>query len=235
MAMWNPWRGCKKCSDGCLHCYIHKDLCSHAKLENIDFKKSDKRIKEICIMLKNMSLEELWELFPISFVDNNAEFEKQFTTENENLNLLLDGYVKRISHIGSTAIRNIKTKPIVDILIEIDFSNKNSVTEILLNNNYLLMCETLEKISFNKGYTIKGYADKVFHIHIKEYGDCDELYFRDYLNDNDEKAKEYEKLKEDLYNQYKPNRDLYTSGKSDFIKAIIELAKVKYKSRYQIN
>lgn len=24
MALWNPWRGCKKCSDGCLHCYIHK-------------------------------------------------------------------------------------------------------------------------------------------------------------------------------------------------------------------
>ena len=24
MAMWNPWRGCKKCSDGCMHCYIHK-------------------------------------------------------------------------------------------------------------------------------------------------------------------------------------------------------------------
>ena len=24
MAMWNPWRGCKKCSEGCRHCYIHK-------------------------------------------------------------------------------------------------------------------------------------------------------------------------------------------------------------------
>lgn len=24
MAMWNPWRGCKRCSEGCLHCYIHK-------------------------------------------------------------------------------------------------------------------------------------------------------------------------------------------------------------------
>lgn len=24
MAMWDPWRGCKKCSEGCLHCYIHK-------------------------------------------------------------------------------------------------------------------------------------------------------------------------------------------------------------------
>lgn len=21
---WDPWRGCHKCSDGCLHCYIHK-------------------------------------------------------------------------------------------------------------------------------------------------------------------------------------------------------------------
>jgi len=24
MTMWNPWRGCKKCSEGCMHCYIHK-------------------------------------------------------------------------------------------------------------------------------------------------------------------------------------------------------------------
>lgn len=24
MAMWNPWRGCKKCSEGCKFCYIHK-------------------------------------------------------------------------------------------------------------------------------------------------------------------------------------------------------------------
>ena len=24
MAMWNPWRGCKKCSDGCQHSYINK-------------------------------------------------------------------------------------------------------------------------------------------------------------------------------------------------------------------
>ncbi len=24
MAMWNPWRGCRKFSEGCLNCYIHK-------------------------------------------------------------------------------------------------------------------------------------------------------------------------------------------------------------------
>ena len=51
--MWNPWRGCKKSSDGCLHCYIHKgdlkrnidtnkiqtkDLTKQARLANINFK-----------------------------------------------------------------------------------------------------------------------------------------------------------------------------------------------------
>lgn len=24
MAMWNPWKGCHRCSDGCKYCYIHK-------------------------------------------------------------------------------------------------------------------------------------------------------------------------------------------------------------------
>lgn len=24
MPMWDPWRGCRRCSEGCLHCYIHK-------------------------------------------------------------------------------------------------------------------------------------------------------------------------------------------------------------------
>lgn len=24
MARWDPWRGCRRCSEGCLHCYIHK-------------------------------------------------------------------------------------------------------------------------------------------------------------------------------------------------------------------
>ena len=179
-----------------------------------------------------MNLHELWDLFPITFVDSNDDFQRVYLEEEQNLKVLLENNRKRISHIGSTAIKNIKTKPIVDILIEIDFDDKDTVREILLNNNYILMSESINKISFNKGYTIDGYADKVFHIHIKNYGDCDELYFRDYLNDNINMAKEYERLKLDLYNKYKPNRDLYTDGKTEFVKKIINLAKKKYKGRY---
>ena len=183
-------------------------------------------------MLKDLSLEELWELFPISFTNHNEKFKKVYSAEETILKALLGNHIKRISHIGSTAIKNIKTKPIVDILIEIDFDNKEIVKAILLENDYILMAETSDKMSFNKGYTINGYADNVFHIHIKEYGDCDELYFRDYLNDNYEKAKEYEKLKLELYEKYKPNRDLYTEGKKEFVAEIVNRAREEYKNRY---
>jgi len=50
MAMWNPWRGCKKCSDGCLHCYIHKgDAKRGVDMNEIvktkDFAKPTERLK----------------------------------------------------------------------------------------------------------------------------------------------------------------------------------------------
>ncbi len=182
--------------------------------------------------LEDMSLEKLWELFPITFMDNTDNFKDIYLDEEKTLKSLLDNYISRISHIGSTSIANIKTKPIIDILIEINFDNKDIVKDVLLNNNYILMSESINKISFNKGYTINGYADKVFHIHIKKYGDCDELYFRDYLNENKQKAMEYEKLKLELFNKYKSNRDLYTDGKKEFVKKIVKLAREKYKNKY---
>lgn len=182
--------------------------------------------------LKNMTLEELWNLFSITFVDSSDKFKKIYFEEEQILKLLLGNYIKRINHIGSTSIKNIKTKPIVDILIEINIDNKDFIKEILLNNGYILMSESQNKLSFNKGYTIEGYADRVFHIHIKSYGDCDELYFRDYLNNNMNKAKDYEQLKLELYDKYKPNRDLYTDGKSQFVSKIVTMSKQKYKNRY---
>ena len=50
MTMWNPWRGCKKCSDGCLHCYIHKgDLKRNGNTNEIvktkDFEKPIEKLK----------------------------------------------------------------------------------------------------------------------------------------------------------------------------------------------
>lgn len=187
------------------------------------------------VELEQLSLEELWNLFPITLVDNHEKYKVQYKKEEQYLKTILQPYIKRINHIGSTSISNIKTKPIVDILLEVETEDTiKKVREILVNHHYILMSEDLSsfRISLNKGYTSKGYASKVFHIHIRKYKDCDELYFRDYLNENLKIAKEYEKLKLDLYEKYNPNRDLYTKGKNDFVVKIVQMAKQKYKNRY---
>ena len=50
MAMWNPWRGCKKCSDGCLRCYIHKgdskrNVNTNDIVKTKDFEKPIEKLK----------------------------------------------------------------------------------------------------------------------------------------------------------------------------------------------
>lgn len=57
--------------------------------------------------LSEMSLEELWELFPIFLTEYQEEWELWYREEAENLkNAFLDETVK-IGHIGSTAIKGI--------------------------------------------------------------------------------------------------------------------------------
>ena len=50
MSMWNAWRGCKKCSDGCLHCYIHKgdfkrNVDTNEIVKTKDFEKPIEKLK----------------------------------------------------------------------------------------------------------------------------------------------------------------------------------------------
>jgi GrpB-like predicted nucleotidyltransferase (UPF0157 family) len=56
-------------------------------------------------------------------------------------------------------------------------------------------------------------------------GDCDEVYFRDYLRAHPETAGEYERLKRCLKERYEFDRDAYTNAKSGFVERITALAK----------
>ena len=79
-------------------------------------------------------------------------------------------------------------------------------------------------MSFNKGYTIEGYAKRVFHIHFHTVGEHDEILFRDYLLSHPVVAQEYEELKLSLVSKYQNDRDGYTEAKSEFVKSIVEYA-----------
>ena len=94
------------------------------------------------------------------------------------------------------------------------------------------MSNSSTRLSFNKGYTVDGFAEKVFHVHLRYAGDNDELYFRDYLNDNSDIAHEYENLKLKLWKEFEYNRDAYTHAKTDFVKMYTTKAKSLYGDRY---
>lgn len=180
--------------------------------------------------LSEMTLEELWELFPIILTEHKMEWSDWYDEEYKKLcSALPDEQIVRISHIGSTAITSIQAKPIIDIMVEVskecEFAD---IRNILTDNGYICMSENEKRLSFNKGYTIDGFAEKVFHLHLRYEGDNDELYFRDYLIEHIDAAKEYEKLKIELWQKYEHDRDTYTESKADFVKKYTKRAKEIY-------
>ncbi|GEM_PF-274074 len=177
--------------------------------------------------LMGMSLEELWQLFPIFLSEPDDDWSRWYDSEREFLQKILpEQQIRQISHVGSTAIKGIWAKPIIDILVEIEpGSDMRSMKETLTANGYLCMTESKSRISLNKGYTEDGFARKVFHLHLRQAGDNDELSFRDYLNRHPEAARRYEALKLKLWKQYEHNRDAYTDNKADFVTEIMNNCK----------
>ncbi len=184
--------------------------------------------------LAEMTMEELWTLFPIRLTEHNDGWEKQYEETAEFLEEKLSPCrVIRISHIGSTAVNHIWAKPIIDILVEIaPREDMAAVAAVIADSGFTKMSESEKRISFNCGYTESGFAEKVFHLHLRYAGDNDELYFRDYLIDHPGIAKEYERLKLELWRQYEHNRDAYTEAKTAFVRRYTTEARREYGNRY---
>lgn len=184
--------------------------------------------------LSEMTLEELWQLFPICLVEHKDSWDAQYAAMAEMLRRALPADAEyRISHIGSTSVPGIMAKDIVDILLEVKsgltLADAASRAEGL---GFLRMSEEDSRISLNCGYTPDGFADEVFHLHIRRWGDNDELYFRDLLRDFPEEAKAYEQLKLGLWKRFEHDRDAYTNAKTDFIRERTLKARALYVGRY---
>ncbi len=154
--------------------------------------------------LSEMTLEELWEPFPIILKEHNTNYKNWYETEKQKLLSCIDRKnIMRINHIGSSAVEGLIAKPTVDILLEIDKeSNIEQLTDKLLQNGWGLMSSENKpcmKILFSKGYTKEGFSEKVYHLHVRYYDNWNELYFRDYLMEHEEVSKEYGKLNPGLF------------------------------------
>ena len=185
--------------------------------------------------LSEMTLEELWQLFPIILTPYNPQWPEWYREQQNVLRQTMPmEQVVRIAHIGSTAIGTIWAKPTVDILVEVKKdSDLVQISDLLAGCGYTLMSQGENRRSFNKGYTENGFAEKVFHLHLRMEGDHDELYFRDYLRQFPRKAAEYEALKRRLQVKYTHDRDADTQAKGSFIKSTTALARKHFGAKYK--
>ena len=184
--------------------------------------------------LSEMTSDELWQLFPIFLVEPKENWTENYKEIEKQLNEILKAFsIERISHVGSTSIRGIRAKDIVDVLIEISGDeDMAAAAEQMERHGFTEMWTDERHVSLNMGYTKNGFADKVYHVHLRFSGDNDELYFRDYLNEHPQIAKEYETLKMELWKKYEHNRDAYTEAKTDFIRKWTTEARRIYGGRY---
>ncbi len=169
----------------------------------------------------------------LKIMDYRDDYSKIYEEEKEELLKIYKDKISSIDHVGSTSIKNIKSKPIIDILIQTDdledfinYTESNVEGEIYtvkkeptMGGDYLIRKEEDGKV-------------KAF-IHVYKTGDMNgitSIMFRDYLNIHEDEKKHYEELKIELYEKYKNDRKQYTLGKDKYIKGIIKKA-IKEKSK----
>lgn len=184
--------------------------------------------------LAEMTLAELWDLFPVFLVEPDAKWADAYRRMEASLRkLLADFPVARISHVGSTAIQGIRAKDIVDILVEFaGAADMREAARVLEGNGFLVMSAGENRISLNRGYTKDGFAEEVFHVHLRRAGDDDEVHFRDYLNAHPRIAKEYESLKLALKERHERDRDAYTAGKTEFVRKWTAAARKEHGAKH---
>ena len=147
---------------------------------------------------------------------------------------ILGGAAIDIQHIGSTSIKRICSKPIIDLVIGVrDFDDILALTDELEESGVIYRGQD------HPGQHLFVMGDfeadtRTHHIHVVLHGGTEwENYvnFRDYLNAHEDKALEYDALKRSLLEDFADDRGKYTSGKHTLIDRFLAEAKEWRKSR----
>lgn len=163
----------------------------------------------------------------VKLVEHTNNWKKLFKVEKDLLNSLVGEHVVDIQHIGSTAIDGIAAKPLLDILVGIKSmgdAQKFDKHKLKEANIYHLGRVQIEgKEVFAKFSNLENLT-KTHVLHVVEYGGDwwqKHIFFRDYLNDHPEVAKQYEVLKKEMAEAFPTNERSYAEGKKDFVDRIV--------------
>lgn len=127
-----------------------------------------------------------------------------------------------IEHIGSTSVRGLAAKPIIDIVVAVDdIAAEEDYLEALLSAGYALRVR-------EPGHRLVRTPARDVHVHIFESGDpavAEYLVFRDHLRSNAQDRALYEATKRTLLSRQWDDMNDYADAKTDVILAIKERAK----------
>lgn len=166
----------------------------------------------------------------VELEDFSLEWAKDYKKEEELLKSALTDRIKEIHHVGSTSIKGLKAKPVIDILIVLNSLDKiNEVEEILREYDYNNRGQ--QGVS-DRYFFAKGPEDaRTHYIHFVEPNSntyYNLVLFKRYLLDHPEYIDKYCELKQRLAEEYADDRKMYTASKSEFITSVIKLAREEY-------
>jgi len=155
------------------------------------------------------------------------------------LECLPAGLIRRVEHMGSTAVPGLPAKPIVDMLIEVSDleAARSQIAPVLEARGYDSFWRPTSGDDvppfyawFIKRHPVTG--ERTHHLHMitdgPEFaGHWDNLVFRDYLRAHPDVAAEYGKLKTSLARTHRHDRVAYTAAKGAFIAKVMEQARAR--------
>ncbi|MEH2240967.1 GrpB family protein [Nostoc sp.] len=162
----------------------------------------------------------------VNIVEYDPGWQTLFTEEAARIwQALGNDLVVQIEHIGSTAVPGMAAKPIIDIMVGVhSLVNAKSAVPILESLGYVYWREDPRpgRMFFVKGMPPYG-KQRTHHVHIVEVESefWERKLFCDYLRRHPEEAKLYEALKRDLVVKFRSDREAYTNGKNDYIRAVM--------------
>lgn len=181
----------------------------------------------------------------VSIEPYNPGWPLMFREEKEHLlSCLPNELINRIAHFGSTAVPNLAAKPIIDILVEVASlqETRQKIVPVLTSQGYDYFWRPTfgDDIPPFYAWFIKRNArgKRTHHIHMIEKNASfaehwDRLFFRDYLIEFPEMAREYENLKLHLADKFQGNRIAYSKSKAEFIQRMTHVAKKYYAQAQQ--
>lgn len=163
----------------------------------------------------------------VALEPHRVEWEVSAQKLIEKLKCVLKCDIIDAQHIGSTSIKTICAKPIVDIVVGV-----SSLEKIMRHNDTLAENGVFFRREDHPGQLLYVCGDlksniHTHYIHAVLWGQenwNNYLNMRDYLNTHEDKAKEYSMLKQCLAEMYPDDRIAYTVGKSELIASILECA-----------